>query len=74
MPENALKFVVGMMLITFGTFWAGEGIGIEWPAGDLTLPILLAIYVAAALAGTWLAHGWLVRQRQAHAAIGAGAD
>jgi uncharacterized membrane protein len=73
-PENALKFVVGMMLITFGTFWAGEGIGIEWPAGDLTLPILLAIYVAAALSGTWLAHAWLVRQREARAAIGAGAD
>jgi Ca2+/H+ antiporter, TMEM165/GDT1 family len=31
-PENGLKYVVGIMLISFGTFWAGEGIGIEWPA------------------------------------------
>jgi uncharacterized membrane protein len=36
-PENGLKYVVGIMLITFGTFWVGEGIGITWPAGDLTL-------------------------------------
>ena len=73
-PENALKFAVGLMLVTFGTFWAGEGIGIEWPADDLTIPILLAIYVAAALTGTWLARGWLVRQRRARAAVAAGAD
>jgi uncharacterized membrane protein len=73
-PENALKFAVGMMLITFGTFWAGEGIGMEWPAGDLTIAILLGVYVAAALCGTWLAHGWLTRQREARAAVNAGAD
>jgi uncharacterized membrane protein len=73
-PENALKFVVGMMLITFGTFWAGEGIGIEWPAGDLTIVILLAIYVAAALAGTRRARAWLASKRQARATIGVGAD
>jgi uncharacterized membrane protein len=29
-PENALKFTVGVMLTTFGTFWGGEGLGIEW--------------------------------------------
>ena len=33
-PENAIKFAVGIALTTFGTFWAGEGIGVEWPAGD----------------------------------------
>jgi len=71
-PENALKFAVGLMLVTFGTFWAGEGIGIAWPADDLTIPILLAIYAAAALTGTWLARGWLVRQHRARAAIAAG--
>ena len=31
-PENGLKFVVGLMLTTFGVFWAGEGIGVKWIA------------------------------------------
>ncbi|HET7092645.1 MAG TPA: hypothetical protein VFI22_04180, partial [Thermomicrobiales bacterium] len=31
-PENAIKFTVGIALTTFGTFWAGEGIGVAWPA------------------------------------------
>ena len=30
-PENAMKFVVGVMLTGFGTFWSGEGVGIDWP-------------------------------------------
>ena len=51
------------MLITFGTFWAGEGIGIDWPEGDLTLVILLAGYVAAGLAGIWLARNALEGRR-----------
>jgi uncharacterized membrane protein len=29
-PENTLKYFVGIMLVTFGTFWSGEGIGINW--------------------------------------------
>ena len=36
-PENAMKFVVGMMLTGFGTFWSGEGIGIAWPGDDLAI-------------------------------------
>ena len=52
-PENGLKYAVGMMLITFGTFWAGEGIGIGWPASDATLVFLLAGYVVAGLAAIW---------------------
>lgn len=43
-PENAMKFAVGLALVTFGTFWGGEGVGIEWARGDLMLLILLAIY------------------------------
>jgi uncharacterized membrane protein len=40
-PENTLKFVVGGMLCTFGTFWAGEGFGVRWPGEDLSLLALL---------------------------------
>ncbi len=48
-PEYTLKFVVGVMLVTFGTFWLGEGLGIEWPLGDATVLLLVAGYAAAAL-------------------------
>src|SRR5215471_4723298 len=34
-PENTLKFVVGIMLTTFGTFWMGEGFGVQWPLADV---------------------------------------
>jgi Ca2+/H+ antiporter, TMEM165/GDT1 family len=48
-PENALKFVVGVMLVSFGTFWLGEGLGIAWRYGDATLPILAAGYAGLSL-------------------------
>lgn len=50
-PENGLKFAVGIMLTTFGTFWAGEGVGIAWPGSDAAILALLAGYVLVALAG-----------------------
>ncbi len=62
-PENGLKYAVGMMLITFGTFWAGEGIGIEWPAGDLTLVYLLVGYVVAGVLGIWAARNIVETRR-----------
>jgi uncharacterized membrane protein len=40
---------VGLMLVSFGTFWAGEGIGIAWPADDLSIVLLVAGYVAVSL-------------------------
>lgn len=52
-PENGLKFAVGLMLTTFGVFWAGEGIGVEWVAGDATLVALFAIFGVASLAAVW---------------------
>ncbi|MDQ6826080.1 MAG: TMEM165/GDT1 family protein [Candidatus Eremiobacteraeota bacterium] len=44
-PENTLKFVVGIMLLSFGTFWSGEGLNIRWWYGDLTLAYIVATYV-----------------------------
>jgi uncharacterized membrane protein len=43
-PENALKFAVGLLLSAFGTFWAGEGIGVNWPLSDLMLIALLGFF------------------------------
>jgi uncharacterized membrane protein len=36
-PENSLKFVVGVLLTSFGIFWAAEGAGVEWPGADLAV-------------------------------------
>src|SRR3954470_8810310 len=44
-PENTMKLVVGLMLVTFGTFWGGEGAGVEWPGGDAMILGVLAFYV-----------------------------
>lgn len=56
-PENTLAFGVGLLLITFGTYWAVEGLGVfapsgtlTWPGGDLALLVLLATWTAGALA------------------------
>jgi uncharacterized membrane protein len=49
-PENSMKFVVGVLLTTFGIFWGAEGAGASWPGGEGALPLLaLAIFAAAAL-------------------------
>jgi uncharacterized membrane protein len=46
-PENAIKFAVGIMLTTFGIFWSAEGAGADWPGGDAALPVVLAFVVAS---------------------------
>ncbi len=43
-PENAMKTFVGIMLVTFGTFWLGEGVKLSWPGSDLFLFPLFGIY------------------------------
>ena len=43
-PENAMKMVVGLMLVSFGTFWSGEGVGVHWPGSDLAIPVLVGFY------------------------------
>lgn len=49
-PENALKMSVGVLLVTYGTFWTGEGLKVRWPGGDTMLLGLAAIYAIV----TWL--------------------
>src|ERR1035437_4966971 len=53
-PENALKFLVGVMLTGFGAFWAAEGAGARWPGSDAALLVLLP---GIALLGLLLAVG-----------------
>ena len=45
-PENAMKGMVGVMLLSLGTFWIGEGLGLTWWAGDVTLFLIAGIYLA----------------------------
>ena len=54
-PENLLKFGVGVMLSAFGVFWTGEGLGITWPGQDLALLLFAALFLAAGLSGASLA-------------------
>ncbi|HUZ77579.1 MAG TPA: hypothetical protein VMV93_08380 [Chloroflexota bacterium] len=48
-PENWMKFAVGAMLTTFGTFWGGEGIGVIWPGSDGAILAILGFVLFAAL-------------------------
>ena len=49
-PENTLKFVVGVLLTAFGTFWVGEGIGLGWPGRDWSILGLVVGFLLVALA------------------------
>jgi uncharacterized membrane protein len=48
-PENTMKFVVGVLLSSFGTFWLAEGVGAHWPGGDASLLGLVAWMAACAI-------------------------
>jgi Ca2+/H+ antiporter, TMEM165/GDT1 family len=49
-PENSLKFAVGVMLSAFGVFWTGEGFGIPWPGEDLAILGFATLFLAVAVA------------------------
>src|SRR5258706_2476162 len=57
-PRRALQLFVGALLTAFGTFWAAEGLGADWPGGDLALLWLVAVYVTAALALVRVVSSW----------------
>jgi uncharacterized membrane protein len=59
-PENTLKFVVGVLLTSFGIFWGGEGAGVEWPGGDVAILGVIAFLALLSLGLTRL-----LRQRRA---------
>jgi len=62
-PENTMKFAVGVMLTGFGVFWGAEGAGADWPGGDAALPLVLAYVLLVALSAVWV----LKRRRAAWA-------
>ncbi len=47
-PENTLKFAVGVMLSAFGVFWTGEGLGVAWPGADLAIVGFAALFLLVA--------------------------
>jgi uncharacterized membrane protein len=53
-PENTLKFVVGIMLTSFGLFWGGEGAGASWPGSDAALLVIIPAVAALGLGLVWL--------------------
>ncbi|HXP55054.1 MAG TPA: hypothetical protein VN847_08865 [Streptosporangiaceae bacterium] len=61
-PENTLKFVVGVMLTAFGLFWGAEGAGTHWPGSDAALLVLIPAVALWALTLTAV----LGRQRSRH--------
>lgn len=48
-PENAMKFSVGVMLTSFGILWGAEGAGADWPGGDAALLVLVPTVLAFSL-------------------------
>jgi uncharacterized membrane protein len=54
-PENTLKFAVGVMLSAFGAFWTGESFGVAWPGADLAIVAFAALFLAVGLAAVILA-------------------
>jgi uncharacterized membrane protein len=53
-PENAMKFAVGIMLTSFGTFWGAEGAGVSWPGHDAALLMLVPVVALVSLGYTVL--------------------
>jgi uncharacterized membrane protein len=63
-PRSVLQLIVGLLLTTFGTFWAVEGLGIDWPASDATILLLLLFYGALSAAYISVQGGFRARQAE----------
>jgi uncharacterized membrane protein len=48
-PRSLLQLAVGILLTSFGTFWAVEGLGVDWPASDASILVLLVVYGLTAI-------------------------
>ncbi|HEY5045052.1 MAG TPA: hypothetical protein VII53_04280 [Solirubrobacteraceae bacterium] len=53
-PENAMKFVVGVLITSFGLFWGTEGAGASWPAGETSLLVIVPTLALASLGMVWI--------------------
>lgn len=62
-PENALKFTVGVVLSAFGTYWSGEGMGVVWPAAEWSIVALIGAYLVVAIATVRLCRASIDRAR-----------
>lgn len=65
-PENTMKYAVGVMLSAYGLFWGAEGLGLRWPGGEAMLPVLVAGVLACSIAAV------LVLRRSAAGRLAAG--
>jgi uncharacterized membrane protein len=54
-PENTLKFAVGVLLSAFGVFWTGEGLGVAWPGSDAAVALFALLFLGLGLALSRLA-------------------
>ena len=59
-PENTMKFIVGIMLTSFGSFWVGESFNVTWPGADLSI-IYLSLVL---LLFSWLTIGYCKNKLQ----------
>jgi uncharacterized membrane protein len=57
-PRRALQLFVGALLSSFGTFWAGQGVGVSWPGSELALVWLVALYAATGVVLLHVVRGW----------------
>lgn len=62
-PENTLKFIVGVLLSAFGTFWVGEGLGFAWPGQDWSILGLIAGYLIIAAITVTFCRGSSARRK-----------